>query len=58
METTTIVLAIIVIVLVYILYVYFVKSSSVISKSASLKEHYKNLNLSDVVTTVTRAQIS
>ncbi len=38
METTTIVLAIIVIVLVYVLYVYFVSSSSVISKSASLKE--------------------
>jgi len=38
METTTIVLAIIVIALVYILYVFFVSSSSVISKSASLKE--------------------
>lgn len=38
METTTIVLAIIVIVLVYVLYVFFVSKSSVISKSASLKE--------------------
>jgi hypothetical protein len=38
METTTIVLAIIVIVLVYVLYAYFVSGSSVISKSASLKE--------------------
>ena len=38
METTTIVLAIIVIILVYVLYAYFVSKSSVISKSASLKE--------------------
>ena len=37
MEFTTIILAIIVIVLIYILYVYFVKTSSVISASASLK---------------------
>ena len=38
MESATIFLAILVIVLVYILYVYFVDKSSVISKSASLKE--------------------
>ena len=38
METTTIVLAIIVIILVYVLYAYFVSGSSVISKSASLKD--------------------
>ena len=38
MEPTTIILAIIVIALVYVLYVFFVSKSSVISKSASLKE--------------------
>lgn len=38
METVTISLAIIVVILVYILYTYFVNKSSVISKSASLKE--------------------
>jgi len=37
MDTTTIVLIIIVIVLLYLLYVYFVKQSAVITKSASLK---------------------
>ena len=37
MDFTTIILAIIVIVLIYVLYVYFVKKSSVITSSASLK---------------------
>ena len=37
MDFTTIILAIIVIVLIYVLYVYFVKKSSVIASSASLK---------------------
>jgi len=38
MDTTTIVMGIIVIVLVYVLYIYFVKKSAVITKSASLKD--------------------
>jgi len=38
METVTISLAIIIVILVYILYAYFINKSSVISKSASLKE--------------------
>tara|TARA_B100001287_G_scaffold276605_1_gene288134 strand:+ start:5193 stop:5876 length:684 start_codon:yes stop_codon:yes gene_type:complete len=38
MEWTTIVLGIIVIILIYILYVFFISKSSVISKSANLKE--------------------
>ena len=38
MEWTTIVLGIIVLLLIYTLYIFFVRKSSVISKSASLKE--------------------
>lgn len=38
MEWTVIVLGIIVVVLIYVLYVFFINKSSVISKSASLKE--------------------
>ena len=38
MEWSTIVLAIIVIILIYVLYVFFINKSSVISKSANLKE--------------------
>ena len=38
MDWTTIVLGIIIIILIYILYVFFVSKSSVISKSANLKE--------------------
>ena len=38
MEWPVIVLGIIIIILIYVLYVYFVSKSSVISKSANLKE--------------------
>ncbi len=51
MEWTAIVLGIIVIILIYVLYVFFINKSSVISKSASLKE-----GGNEPVTTINSAQ--
>ena len=51
MNWTVIVLGIIVVLLIYVLYVFFIQSSSVISKSANLKEG-KN----DPITTINSRQ--
>ena len=51
MNWTVIVLGIIVVIMIYVLYIFFIQSSSVISKSASLKE-----GNNDPVTTIISGQ--